>query len=51
MFLFYVCLLVLYVLYIIIIKKKITIQINAHYYLHPYLYAPDNKRFMAEELS
>ena len=28
-------------------------EINAHYYLHPYfnINAPDNKRFMAEELS
>ena len=32
----------------------LNVQINAHYYfLHPYfnINAPDNKRFMAEELS
>ena len=34
-------------------KTIISVQINAHYYLHPYfnINAPDNKRFMAEELS
>ena len=49
--------LLLYMLFeellIIIIIMILIIQINAHYNLHPYfnINAPDNKRFMAKELS